>query len=201
MDTQETRVIKHLRRKGLARAADLAPLGVPRETLSRLHRAGRLERLGRGLYALPDRETTLQHSLAEAAKKVPTGVVCLLSALSFHKLTTQLPFEVWIALDRKARLPKTGPGLAFRFLRFSGKALSLGVEQHLVDGVQVKVYGVAKTVADCFKYRNKIGRDVALEALREAWRGRRATSEDLHRYARVCRVENVMRPYMEALAA
>ena len=132
---------------------------------------------------------------------MPNGVVCLLSALSFHKLTTQLPFEVWMALDRKARLPKPGPGLAFRFYRFSGKALTAGLENHVVDGVPVKVYSVAKTVADCFKYRNKIGRDVALEALREAWRERRATSEDLHRYARVCRVENVMRPYMEALAA
>lgn len=201
MNTQERRIIKHLRKKGFVRAVDLAPLGVPREALSRLHRAGRLERLGRGLYAFPDRKTTLHHSLAEAAKKVPNGVVCLLSALSFHKLTTQLPFEVWMALDRKARLPKPGPGLAFRFHRFSGKALVEGIENHVVDGVPVKVYGVAKTVADCFKYRNKIGRDVALEALREAWRERRATSEDLHRYARVCRVENVMRPYMEALAA
>lgn len=201
MNTQERRIIKGLRKKGLVRAADLAPLGVPRETLSRLHRAGRLERLGRGLYAFPDRKTTLHHSLAEAAKKVPNGVVCLLSALSFHKLTTQLPFEVWMALDRKARLPKPGPGLAFRFHRFSGEALTAGIENHVVDGIPVNVYGVAKTIADCFKYRNKIGRDVAMEALREAWRERRVTSEDLHRYARVCRVENVMRPYLEAFAA
>ncbi len=193
--------IKGLRKKGIIRAADLADLGIRREALSRLHREGRLERLGRGLYAHPDRKVTLQHSLAEAAKKVPRGVVCLLSALSFHEITTQAPFEVWMALDRKARLPIPGPGLAFRFHRFSGKALNEGVEQHVVDGIPVRVYSLAKTVADCFKYRNKIGLDVALEALREARRARRVTSEELHRHARICRVENVMRPYMEALAA
>jgi len=201
MQDPENRVINYMRRKGLVRAADLAPLRISREILPKMHRAGRLERLGRGLYGLPDRQTTLQHSLAEASKKVPNGVVCLLSALSFHQLTTQAPFEVWMAIDHKARLPKPGPGLAFRFHRFSGKALTAGVERHVVDGVPVRIYGVAKTVADCFKYRNKIGLDVALEALREAYRARKATSEDLHRYARICRVENVMRPYMEALAA
>lgn len=201
MQSAENRAINHLRRKGLVRAADLAPLGISRETLSRLCRAGRVQRVGRGLYGLPDRRTTLQHSLAEAAKKVPGGVVCLLSALSFHQLTTQAPFEVWMAIDRKARLPKPGPGLDFRFQRFSGKALMAGVERHIVDGVAVRVYSVAKTVADCFKYRHKIGLDVALEALREVRRERKATSGEIHRYARICRVENVMRPYMEALAA
>ncbi len=201
MERPEALVIKHLRRRGFARAADFKRLGVDRTALARLHRAGRLARVGRGLYALPDRQTTEHHSLAEAAKKVPNGVVCLLSALSFHGIGTQLPFEVWIALDRKARLPKPGPGLAFRFHRFSGKALTAGVERHVVDGVPVKVYSAAKTVADCFKYRNKIGLDVALEALREVRRAKKASSEDLHRYARICRVGKVMSPYMEALAA
>ena len=194
-------LIKALRRKGLIRAADLSGLGMRRESLTRLHREGRLERLGRGLYAHPERKVSLHHSLAEAAKKVPRGVVCLLSALSFHEITTQAPFEVWMALDRKARLPVPGPGLAFRFHRFSGKALSEGVEQHLVDGITVRVYSLAKTVADCFKYRNKIGLDVALEALREAWRARQVTADEMHRYAKVCRVENVMRPYFEMLVA
>ncbi len=201
MKVRSSSAIKGLRKKGLIRSADLAGLGMRRESLSRLHREGHLERLGRGLYAHPGRKVSLHHSLAEAAKKVPKGVVCLLSALSYHEITTQAPFEVWMALDRKARLPVPGPGLAFRFHRFSGKALSEGVEQHLVDGIPVRVYSLAKTVADCFKYRNKIGLDVALEALREARRAHRVTSEELHRYARVCRVENVMRPYMEALAA
>jgi len=199
--TQESRIFKHLRRQGIVRPRELASLGVRQETLWRLHKQGKLERLGRGVYGLPDRRVTEQHSLAEAAKKVPGGVVCLLSALRFHKLTTQSPFEVWMALDRKAWLPKPGPGLNFRFYRFSGNALSAGVERHVVDGVPVRVYGVAKTVADCFKYRNKIGLDVALEALREAWRERRVASDQLHRYARICRVENVMRPYLEALVA
>jgi len=199
--SQESRILKYLRRKGIVRPQELSSLGVRQEALWRLHKQGKVERLGRGVYGLPDRRITEQHSLAEAAKKVPNGVVCLLSALRFHNLTTQSPFEVWMALDRKAWLPKPGPGLKFRFYRFSGKALTAGVEQHVVDGVPVRVYGVAKTVADCFKYRNKIGLDVALEALREAPRERKATSEEIHRYARICRVENVMRPYMEALAA
>ena len=193
--------MERLRRKGLVTAADALRLGLGRETLSRLHRAGKLMRLGWGLYAHPEREATLHHSLAEAARKAPNAVVCLLSALSFHEITTQAPFEVWMALDRKARLPRTGPGLKFRFHRFSGAALQEGVEQHVVDGVPVRIYSAAKTVADCFKYRNKIGLDVALEALREARRSKKVTSDELHRYARICRVENVMRPYMAALAS
>ena len=201
MNQPKQSAIRGLRKKGLIRAADLAGLGIRREALFRLHREGRLERLGRGLYAHPDRKVSLHHSKAEAAKKVPKGVVCLLSALSFHEITTQMPFEVWMALDRKARLPRPGPGLAFRFHRFSGEALTEGVERHVVDGVPVRVYGLAQTVAASFKYRNKIGLDVALEALRETWRARRATSDELHRYAKVCRVENVMRPYLEMLVA
>jgi predicted transcriptional regulator of viral defense system len=137
--------------------------------------------------------------LAEVARRVPKGVVCLLSALRFHGLTTQAPFEVWLAIENKAIAPKLDyPSL--RIVRFSGAALTEGVEEHVVDGVMVRVTGVAKTVADCFKYRNKIGLDVALEALREAWRGKRMTSDDLWRYAKVCRVANVMRPYLDSLA-
>jgi len=125
-------------------------------------------------------------------------VVCLLSALRFHDLTTQAPFEVWLAIENKALAPRLDyPPL--RIVRFSGPALTEGVEEHLVDGVTVRVTGVAKTVADCFKYRNKIGLDVALEALREAWRAKRMTSDDLWYYAKVCRVANVMRPYLDSL--
>ncbi len=199
METSESRLIKHLRRKGLLRPSELDPLGIPREALWHLHRAGRLQRVGWGVYGLPDRRMSLHHSLAEAAKKVPSGVVCLLSALSFHTLTTQIPHEVWMALDRKARLPRPGPGLNFRFHRFSGEALASGVERHVVDGVPVRVYCVAKTVADCFKYRNKIGLDVALEALREAWRERRFTMDEMWKYAKVCRVSRIMMPYLESL--
>jgi predicted transcriptional regulator of viral defense system len=125
-------------------------------------------------------------------------VVCLLSALQFHGLTTQSPFEVWVAIANKARAPKMEyPPL--RIVRFSGAALTEGVEKHRVDGVTVRVTSVAKTVADCFKYRNKIGLDVALEALREAWNAKRVSIDDLWHYAQVCRVANVMRPYLEAL--
>lgn len=197
--TAEYRVFKHIRRKGILRPKELKPLGVRQETLWRLYRRGKLDRLGRGVYGLPDRRVTAKHSLAEAAKKVPNGIICLLSALRFHDLTTQAPFEVWMALDRKAWLPRPGPGLAFRFHRFSGEALTAGVERHVVDGVPVKVYCVAKTVADCFKYRNKVGLDVALEALRDCWRERKATMDELSRYAKICRVANVMRPYLESL--
>jgi predicted transcriptional regulator of viral defense system len=137
--------------------------------------------------------------MAEACKRVPGGVVCLLSALQFHDLTTQLPFEVWLALDVKARKPAVEfPPL--RIVRFSAEALSKGIETHRVEGVTVRVYNVPKTVADCFKYRNKIGLDVALEALRECRRKRLATIDELWRYAKICRVSKVMQPYLQAMA-
>jgi predicted transcriptional regulator of viral defense system len=185
--------------KGLIRPCDLAPLGIPRVSLTRAVRRGQLERVGRGLYGLPGRVVSAQGSLSEVSRKVPKGVVCLLSALRFHGLTTQAPFEVWLAVENKAVKPKLDyPPL--RIVRFSGAAFTEGVEEHVVDGVTVRVTGVAKTVADCFKYRNKIGLDVALEALREAWHGKRMTSDDIWHYAKVCRVANVMRPYLESLA-
>lgn len=199
MDTAAERLIDLVRSRGLIRPCDLAPLGIPRVSLTRAVRRGQLERLGRGLYSLPGREVSAHGSLAEVARRVPRGVVCLLSALRFHGLTTQAPFEVWLAIENKAIAPRFDyPPL--RIVRFSGAALTEGVEAHDVDGVSVRVTGVAKTVADCFKYRNKIGLDVALEALREAWREKRMTSDDLWRYAKVCRVANVMRPYLDSLA-
>ena len=198
MDTTAERLIDLVRNQGLIRPRDLAPLGIPRVALTRAVRRGELERIGRGLYGLPGRPVSAHGALAEVARRVPKGVVCLLSALRFHGLTTQAPFEVWLAIDNKAIAPKLDyPPL--RIVRFSGAALTEGVEEHVVDGVTVRVTGVAKTVADCFKYRNKIGLDVALEALRQAWREKRMTSDDLWRYAKVCRVANVMRPYMESL--
>lgn len=198
--TAESRVLRHIRKTGILRPKEIKKLRVRQETLWRLYKQGRLERIGRGVYGLPDRQVSERHSFAEAAKKVPNGIICLLSALRFHNLTTQSPFEVWMAIDRKAWQPRPGPGLAFRFYRFSGSARTAGVERHVVDGVLVPVYGVSKTVADCFKFRNKVGLDVALEALREAWRDKRATSDELWRYAKICRVANVMRPYLESLA-
>ena len=186
------------RRMGIIRPRDLRDFGIPLDYLWQLHRRGLLSRLGRGLYALAGADITERHSFAEACKRAPHGVVCLLSALSFHGFTTQAPFEVWLAISVKARSPKPA-GLRLRIVRFSGKALASGIEQHNIEGVNVRVYSPVKTVADCFKYRNKIGLDVALEALRDCWRDRRATMDDLWRYAKACRVSNVMRPYLESL--
>ncbi len=156
-------------------------------------------RIGRGLYRLSDGNFTEHHSLVVACKRAPHGVICLLSALSFHEIGAQLPFEVWLAIDRKARLPRFDyPPM--RFVRFSGQTLTTGVENHQIEGVTVPVYAPAKTVADCFKYRNKIGLDVALEALRDCRRLGKCTDHNLWHFARICRVAYVMKPYLEATA-
>jgi predicted transcriptional regulator of viral defense system len=184
---------------GVLRPRDLDAHGIPRIYLSRLCERGLLDRVGRGLYVLPDADVSEHHTLAEAGKRVPHGVVCLLSALRFHGLTTQSPSEVWLAIGNKAWRPQVDyPPL--RFVRFSERTLEAGVEEHSIEGVLVRVYNPAKTVADCFKYRNKIGLDVALEALRDCRRQRRCTNDELWHYAKICRVANVMRPYMEATA-
>jgi predicted transcriptional regulator of viral defense system len=200
MSDQAIKVLELAREAGVLRPRDLDPLRIPRTYLSRLHKAGLLERIGRGLYVLPSADATEHRTLAESAKRIPNGVVCLLSALRFHELTTQAPFEVWIAIAEKAWRPRIDyPRL--RVVRFSKSALAEGVDIHKLEGVPVRVFNPAKTVADCFKYRNKIGLDVAIEALRECWKARRCTMDDLWRYAEVCRVQNVMRPYLESLAA
>ncbi len=192
-------VLALVKKAGVLRPRDLDPYGIPREYLRRLQAQGRLKRLGRGLYMLPDHEVSEHHSLAEACKRVPKGVVCLLSALRFYDLTTQAPFEVWLALDEKTWRPRLDyPPL--KIVRFSKEALSAGVEEHIIEGVTVRVTNPAKTVADCFKYRNKIGLDVALEALRECWNKKRCTMDALWRYAGICRVKNIMRPYLETLS-
>jgi predicted transcriptional regulator of viral defense system len=192
------RVLRLATEQGLVRATDLSRHRIPRATLSRLVANGRLVQISRGLYALPKYSRSEQHQLAEIAARSPRGVFCLLTALRFHELTTQSPHEIWLAISNKAHAPKLDyPPL--RVVRFSGPALTKGVDTHVVDGVTIRVYSVAKTVADCFKYRNKIGLDVALEALRESRREKRATNDDLWCYAKICRVANVMRPYMESI--
>lgn len=190
-------VLDLLYRQSILRPRDLQAHGIPPQCLNALYRQGKMLRVGRGLYCLPDAGFTEHHSLAEACKRVPRGVVCLLSALQFHELGTQNPFQVWLAVDRKARRPQVDyPPL--RVVRFSGLALTEGVEEHQIEGVTVRVYNPAKTVADCFKYRHKIGLDVALEALRDCRRQRRCTNDELWHYAQICRLANVMRPYLEA---
>lgn len=195
----ERRVLERVRRAGVLRPRDLDDDGIPREHLRRLRDRGVLVRIGRGLYAVADADLGEHETLLAACKAVRRGVVCLLSALRFHEMTTQAPFEVWMAIDRKAWLPEV-EGVPLRVVRFSGDALSAGVEEHDIHGVAVRVYAPAKTVADCFKYRNKIGLDVAMEALREYRRLGKGSADDLWRFARVCRVNNVMRPYLEAMA-
>ncbi len=191
-------VLELARKIGLFRPQDLASHGIHRESLRRLVGKGLLVKVGRGLYSLADLNFTENHSLVEASKRVPRGIVCLLSALRFHGLTTQAPFEIWLAIDHKTRSPKEAL-LPLRIVYMSGNALSAGVEEHQVEGVTVRVYNPAKTVADCFKYRHKIGLDVALEALWECWRDRRCTMDELWHYAQICRVNNVMRPYLESV--
>ena len=197
--THTDKVLELVKEAGILRPRDLAPYGIPRIYLSRLHATGKLQRISRGLYVLPDTEVSEHRSLAEACKRVPKGVICLLSALRFHELTTQSPFEVWLAIGEKAWRPRVEyPPL--RIVHFSPATLDAGVEAHRVDGVSVLVFTPAKTVADCFKYRNKIGLDVAIEALKECWQSRLCTMDDLWHYAKLCRIQNVMRPYLESLA-
>ena len=197
-NTHTMAVLRLAAERGLLRARELNELRIPRATLSRLVAAGHLVKLARGLYTLPAQVRSGRQQLAEVALRSPQGVFCLLTALRFHELTTQSPREVWLAIPNKARSPKIDyPPL--RIVRFSGPALSEGVETHRVDGVGIRVYSVAKTVADCFKFRHKSGLDVALEALSESLRDRRTTMDEIWRYARICRVADVMRPYLESL--
>jgi predicted transcriptional regulator of viral defense system len=187
-------------RRGLVRARDLEEAGLPTSVLYRLRDRGEVEQIGPGLFRSPEAPITEKHTYAEAAKLVPAGVVCLLSALAFHEIGTQVPGEVWLALRAHSQRPRVS-GLPLKTVWFSGRAFTEGVQSHTVEGVKVKVYNPAKTIADLFKFRNKTGLDVAIEALREAWAARVVTVDQLIRYARVCRVEKVMRPYIEAIVA
>jgi predicted transcriptional regulator of viral defense system len=180
------------------RASDLAPLGIPQKYLRILCEEGMLTKLDRGVYASASGLEAENATLAHVAKAVPKSVVCLLSALRFHGLGTQLPHKPWIALDRRAAMPRL-KHFKIRIVRFSGAALTEGIESHTVAGVEVRVYSPAKTIADCFKYRNKIGLEPALEALKDGIRLRRATVDDLWMYAKICRVAKIMQPYMEAI--
>jgi predicted transcriptional regulator of viral defense system len=195
--TDRDRLLGLARRRGVITTRETDAAGIHSQQLTRLVADGVLERVARGHYQIADRPVTEHHGLAVVARTVPRGVICLLSALSVHGIGTQLPAEVWVAIEGRARQPVLAhPPL--RVVRFSGRAFTDGVEIHRLEGQAVRVYGVAKTLADLFKYRNKIGLDVALEALREAWRARKFKMEELDRAARICRVERVMRPYVEA---
>ena len=182
----------------MVRAHELARIGVAGDTLQQLLRSGALVRISRGLYAAPDRALNEHDQLAQLAIKHPHMVFCLLTALQIHGLTTQAPHEVWVAITPNARAPQ-GSYPPLRIVRLSDPGLQ--VETISLDGVvRIPVTSVAKTVADCFKFRNKIGLDIALEALRDAWRQKRVTMDELWESAQLCRVANVMRPYLESLA-
>jgi predicted transcriptional regulator of viral defense system len=189
-----------LAERGIARLAELRNAGVTAATMSRMERDREVIRLARGLYQLPDAELDANHSLAEAAKRVPKAVICLVSALAFHGLTDQLPRHVWLAIGRKDWALKPD-GTPIRIVRFTENLLSEGIEVHTVEGVSVKIFGVAKTIADCFRYRNKIGLSVAIEGLQEALRKRRATPGEIANQAERGGVGTVIRPYLEALTA
>ncbi len=196
--TATDRLLKLARRQPILRVKDLLAAGIHPEHLRRLHQHGVMERASRGVYRLADAEHTEHLSLAEVAKRVPHGVVCLLSALLFHGMGTQLPPDVWLAVERRAARPASmNPKL--RVVRLSDQAFSEGIEERRIEGVTVRVYCPAKTVVDCFKFRHKVGLDVALEALRDGWRSRKLKMGELVRFAKICRVANVMRPYLESL--
>jgi len=182
---------------GLIRVRDLRERGIHPEYLRTMHKNGELIRVARGTYQLADAEISEYQTLAEACTRVPRGVICLLTALRFHELTTESPRRVWMAIPQGMHTPVVRD-VPIKFAYFSGEAMTEGIETHDVAGTEIRVYGVAKTIADCFKYRNKIGLDVAIDALREGWREQRFTLQELRRYIEICRVRTVIRPYLEA---
>ena len=197
--TYRERALSLTQDRGIARARDFKAAGIPLVYLRRLTEAGDLVRLGRGLYQNPERVgEDAAHDLAEAARLVPKGVVSLISALRQHELTTQLPHAVWMTIPHKARTPSAA-GLRLEIVRATGDALTAGVEYVQVEGVQVPIYGVAKTVADCFKHRRQVGEDVAIEALRDALRQRKTTPSELMKFAAIDRVASMMEPFIKAV--
>lgn len=198
-DTHTQRILDLTKQKGLLRASDLDAIDAPRIVLTRLTAAGLQNKVGHGLYRLPSHQGSEHEGLAAVAAKAPQAVFCLLTALQFHELTTQLPRQIWIAMPRGSHTPQIGyPPI--KMVQMTDEVYSEGIETVERDGVKLRVYGVAKTIADCFKHRNKIGLDVALEALKDARADNKATADDIWRYAKICRVTNVIRPYLEAIA-
>ncbi|MBK9387723.1 MAG: type IV toxin-antitoxin system AbiEi family antitoxin domain-containing protein [Planctomycetes bacterium] len=197
--TTKRQALRTIAKLGLARPRELEAHGISRAQLARLVADGLVLRQARGIYVAVDHAPTELHTLAQVAKRVPEAVFCLLTALRFHELTTQSPAEVWIALPEKARKPRLD-SLRLAVARFSGAALTEGIMERRVEGVTIRVTSAAKTVADCFKYRNKIGIDVAIEALRDFTRQYRGGATELARFARLCRVSRVMQPYLDSVS-
>jgi predicted transcriptional regulator of viral defense system len=195
----EQRILNLAKSQSTIRTRDAIAGGIHPEDLRRLVDRGVLLKSSRGMYTYIDAEITEHHSLAVARQRVEHGVMCLLSALQFHGIGTQAPFEVWVAIDVHARRPNSDV-LSLHPVYMSGLALSAGIETHTIEGTPVQLFNPAKTIVDCFKYRHKIGLDVALEALRESWESRRCSMDELWEYAKICRMTKVMRPYLEYLS-
>ncbi len=191
-------ILAMAQKKGILRIKDVRAAGFNPEYVRRLCKSGQLVRMSRGIYVLADTDVSVDIALAAVAKRIPNGVMCLLTALRYHGIGTQLPFEVWVAIDSNTHWRQID-NPATRVFRFSGKAFTTGIEKHTINGVSVKIYNPAKTVADCFKFRNKVGLDVALEALKDVIQNRRCTADQLLEYARICRVSRIMSPYLEAV--
>ena len=207
-DRQQDRAVSLLKQRGMVRLSELAKAGVTAATVSRMKKKGLILQLGRGLYQLPDTSPDVNHSLAEAAKLVPKGVVCLTSALAFHELTDTIPSRVWMAIGSKDRRPRAAqPPL--QFVRFGQKVLTSGIKEHLVEGVRVRIYTPAKTIVDLFRYRQRAGKryqkspglNLALEGLREALRQRKATPSEIAKFANEAGIWKIVQPYLEAMTA
>lgn len=197
MKTLKEKVLETARKQSVFRARDVQGAADPRSTLHRMTKQGEIVRVGRGLYALADAEVTENYSLAEATRQYPGGVICLISALFFHGIGTQIPHQTWMMRPDRKVTPDSN--LPIRFVYCTGAAFSYGIQKHDIEGTKVSIYSPAKTVVDCFKYRNKIGMDVAIEALREGWRAKCFTIDELWKAAAVCRVQRIIQPYAEML--
>jgi predicted transcriptional regulator of viral defense system len=196
--SKELTAIDLAKKLGSVRIKDFLEYGIHPEFARRLVVKEIFVRSSRGLYSLAESEITEHHSFAILGKRIPKGVVCLTSALRFHNIGTQLPRKIWLALEKGSAQPRLSyPPLSI--VRFSGPAFSEGIEEHKIEGVTVKIYNPAKSVADCFKFRNRIGLEAAIEAARESLNERKATSDQIYHYAKICRVWNVIKPYLEAL--
>lgn len=197
-NTHQQNALALVKERGIVRSSEFVEAGIPRVIVSRMVASKDLQQLTRGLYCLPDKEFSERESLIVIAAKVPQAVFCLLTALQIHGLTTQLPRKVWIAMPVDSHIPKIEyPPI--KMVKYSGKAYSEGVDLQQEDGIEYRVYSPAKTIADCFKHRNKIGIDVAIEALKDAYDKNKVTMDELWHFAKICRVANVMRPYLEAI--
>jgi predicted transcriptional regulator of viral defense system len=207
-ESQRDRAVSLLKQRGMARLSELTKAGITAATVSRMKEKGLILQLSRGLYQLPGAPPDVNHPLAEAAKLVPKGVICLVSALAFHELTDTIPLRVWMAIGSKDRRPRaTHPPL--QFVRFGAKVLRAGIEEHLIEGVPVRIYDSAKTVVDLFRYRQRAGKryqkspglNLALEGLREALRQRKATPAEIAKYADEAGIWKVVQPYLDAMTA